>query len=65
MAEVQRLSAEEARRTVQSGPAMLVCAYEDEAKCASMRLEGAISWGELRQMLPSLPKDRDIILYCA
>ena len=65
MAEVQRVSADEARRKVQSGQAMLACAYEDEAKCAAMRLEGAISWRELQPRLGSLPKDREIILYCA
>jgi hypothetical protein len=65
MAEVARISAEEARRKVQSGDALLVCAYEDDAKCASMRLEGAITFDELRRRLPSLPKDRETILYCA
>jgi hypothetical protein len=65
MAEVERISAEEARRKVQSGQAVLVCAYEDEAKCGTMRLDGAITLGELRRTLPSLAKDREIILYCA
>ena len=65
MAEVERISAEEARQNVQSGQAQLVCAYDDEAKCGSMRLEGAITLSELRGMLPSMPKDREIILYCA
>jgi hypothetical protein len=65
MAEVERISAEDARRNVQSGQALLVCAYDDEAKCASMRLEGALSLRQSREMLPSLPKDREIILYCA
>ena len=65
MAQVERISAEEARQNVQSGQALLVCAYDDEAKCGSMRLEGAITLSELRGMLPSLPKDREIILYCA
>ena len=65
MAEIERISAEEARQNVQSGQALLVCAYDDEAKCGSMRLEGAVTQSELRGMLPSLPKDREIILYCA
>ena len=65
MADVERISAEEARRKGQSGQTLLVCAYEDEAKCAAMTLEGAIAWGELQHGLPSLPKDREIILYCA
>lgn len=65
MPEVERISAEEARRKVQNGEAVLVCAYEDEAKCATMRLEGALSLRDFRATLPSLPKDREIIFYCA
>lgn len=65
MAGVERISAEDARRKVQAGGAVLVCAYEEESKCAAMRLEGALSLREFRSMLPSLPKDREIILYCA
>ena len=65
MAEVERIEAEEARGKVQRGDALLVCAYEDEAKCGSMRLEGAMTWGELKRQMASLPEDREIILYCA
>ena len=65
MAEIERVTAEEARRKVQSGEALLVCAYDDEVKCAAMRLEGAITLTELHPSLPSLPRDREIILYCA
>jgi hypothetical protein len=65
MAEVERIGVEDARPKVQSGRALLVCAYDDEAKCGSIRLEGSITMRELRQMLPSLPKEREIIPYCA
>ena len=65
MAEVERISAGDARRNVQSGQAELVCAYDDEAKCASMWLEGALGLRQLRDILPLVPKDREIILYCA
>ncbi len=65
MAEVPRISAEDARQKVQEGQAILVCAYDDEAKCSSMRLEGAVSLAEFRRMQTSLPRDREIILYCA
>jgi hypothetical protein len=65
MAEVERIEAEEARGKVQSGEALLVCAYEDEAKCGSMRLEGAMTWGEFTRKMASLPKDGEVILYCA
>ena len=65
MAEVERITADEARQNVRSGRALLVCAYDDEAKCGSIRLEGAITMSELRRMLPSLPGEQEIILYCA
>jgi hypothetical protein len=65
MAEVPRISAEDARQKVQGGQAVLVCAYDDEAKCSSMKLEGAVSLVEFQRAQASLPKDREIILYCA
>jgi hypothetical protein len=65
MAEVPRVNTLDARRRVQQGQALLVCAYDDDAKCSHMRLEDAITIGELRGRLSSLPKDREIILYCA
>ena len=33
MADVERIGVDEARRHVAAGQAMLVCAYDDEAKC--------------------------------
>jgi hypothetical protein len=65
MAQVERISPEEARPRVQSGQALLVCAYDDDAKCASIRLEGSTTVRELRQRLPSLPRDQESITYCA
>jgi hypothetical protein len=65
MAEVPRISAQDARQKVQGGQAVLVCAYDDEAKCSSMQLEGAVSLAEFQRMQASLPKSREIILYCA
>jgi hypothetical protein len=63
--DVPRISPAEARRRVQHGRALLVCGYEDDAKCRSMALEGAITLNELRQRLASLPKSQDLIFYCA
>jgi hypothetical protein len=65
MAEIQRISAEEARRRRQAGQALLVCAYEDDSKCRAMALEGAITVNELKRRLPSLPKSQELIFYCA
>jgi hypothetical protein len=65
MAEVRRISAREARRRAQSGATLLVCAYDDDAKCRKAHLDGAIAMSELRPRLPSLRKDQGIVLYCA
>ncbi len=65
MAEVERIGVEQARRDVESGRALLVCAYEDEGKCAQMRLEGAMSLADFRVEEPNLAHDREIVFYCA
>jgi len=65
MAEAERIRPDEAHEKVESGEAVLVCAYEDEQKCRSMRLEGSISLKELEERLGSVPKEREIIFYCA
>lgn len=65
MAEIERIDVEDARRkTKAEGGALLVCAYEDEGKCNKIKLEGAISVAGLRE-LAAVPKDREIIFYCA
>ena len=63
--DVPRISPAEARRRVQQGQALLVCGYEDESKCRSMALEGAITLTDLRHRLPSLPRSQELIFYCA
>jgi rhodanese-related sulfurtransferase len=65
MKEPIRVIPEETRRKVESGAALLVCAYDDEEKFRNMRLEGAISLSELESKLPSLSKGQEIIFYCA
>lgn len=63
MAEPDRISPEEAHQKVKAGKALLVCAYEDEAKFRKMQLQGAISLNEFKSRLPSLPKDQEIVFY--
>ena len=65
MTEPIRISVEEARQKVNSGAAILVCAYDDDEKFKNNRLLGAISFDELRAKLPSLSTDQEIIFYCA
>lgn len=63
--DVERIDPEEARRRVQQGRALLVCAYADVEKCSRMALEGAIPLAQLAQRRASLPRDQEIIFYCA
>lgn len=65
MGEAIRISPEEVRRKITSGSALLVCAYEDDEKCRRLHLEGAMFLTEFRSKLPALPKDQEIIFYCA
>jgi len=65
MAEPKLLDPWETFEKLKSGAALLVCAYEDEQKFKALHLEGAISLNELRSRLASLPKDQEIVFYCA
>jgi len=63
MAEPERTTPEEVHQKLKSGKALLVCAYDDEAKFKLMQLQGAISLNEFKSKLPSLAKDQEIIFY--
>jgi hypothetical protein len=63
--EVERVSVEEARREVEAGRALLVCAYEDESKCRQMPLENAIRLNDLQRRIDSVPRNQTLIFYCA
>jgi hypothetical protein len=65
MAEPKRISPGEARRKIQSGEAILVCAYEDEEKCKKMMLEDSMSLKEMESKLSSISREKEIIFYCA
>ncbi len=65
MAEPERITPRETYEKVQAGTALLVCAYDNEEKFKARRLEGAISLSEFKSRLPALPKDQEIIFYCA
>jgi hypothetical protein len=64
MAEVKRVKPEEARQKVQRGEALFACAYDSEELCGGMRLEGAITLGELNSRLAGIAKAQEIIFYC-
>ncbi len=62
----QRISPEEARRHLKADPnALLVCAYDSDEKFRQNRIDGAISLTDFRAREPGLPKDREVIFYCA
>ena len=65
MIDIPRIGVEEARHEVAAGEALLVCAYADAAKCNRIKLEGSIAVLDLEARLASIPKDREVIFYCA
>ena len=62
---VERVSPEEARREVEAGRALLVCAYDDESKCRQLRLENAVTLQDLQRRVDSVPRNQALIFYCA
>lgn len=65
MADIERISVEDAHRKTGANQALLVCAYEDEAKCRAISLEGSISLTDFQTRAASLPKNQEIIFFCA
>ena len=63
MADIQRISVQEAHAKTKANQALLVCAYEDEAKCRMLNLEGSISFASFKSRAQSLPKSQEIIFY--
>ncbi len=63
MADIQRISVQEAHAKTKANQALLVCAYEDEAKCKMLNLEGSISFTSFESRVQSLPKSQEIIFY--
>lgn len=62
--EIPRISVQDAQQNVLSGESLIVCAYDDE-QCKQVRIEGALLLSEFRAQMNSVPKDREIIFYCA
>ena len=65
MPEVPRISVQEAREKVMAGQAILVCAYEQDEKCRQIALEGSIPLSQFQQRAGSLPKEQEVIFFCA
>jgi rhodanese-related sulfurtransferase len=61
-----RISPDEARRHRWADPTvLLVCAYDSDEKCRNNWIDGAITLNDFRAREAGLPKDREIIFYCA
>ena len=65
MNEILRVPPEEIYPRVKSGGSLLVCAYDNDETCGSMRLEGSIFLNNLKSRISQVPKDQEIIFYCA
>lgn len=65
MAEIARVKPTEVYPRVKAGESLLVCAYDSDEAFRSMRLEGAISLKEFRNRVADLPKEQEIVFYCA
>ena len=63
MGDVKRISPQQARTKLKENQALLVCAYEDDAKCKIFNLEGSISFTSFKARAQSLPKSQEIIFY--
>jgi hypothetical protein len=63
MADIQRISVQQAHTKAKSNQALLVCAYEDEAKCRMLNLDGSISFTSFKSRVNSVPKSQEIIFY--
>lgn len=65
MSDVARVSAIEIRAHVQSGDALLVCAYDSDEKFKANHLEGAVSFAEFQTMVSTLAKNKELVFFCA
>jgi hypothetical protein len=62
---IKRVTPEDAHRRLESGEALLVCAYDSDEKFAAFQLAGAIPLSELKAREPDLRREQGLIFYCA
>jgi hypothetical protein len=66
MATILRVPPEKVRERRQGTSApLLVCAYDDEQKCAQLPVPGGLSYRDFESRLGEIPKDREIVFYCS
>jgi hypothetical protein len=61
----KRIDVQQAQRDMNSGNALLVCAYDEPEKSEKYRLTNALTLAELQAQEANLANDREIIFYCA
>jgi hypothetical protein len=64
-ADVERIDVSNARTETAQGRALLVCGYEDDAKCRKGRLEGSIHSPDSHRWRRLCRRTRRSIFYCA
>jgi rhodanese-related sulfurtransferase len=63
---VERIDPQQAYAHLESdADTLLVCAYDSEEKFQQNHLDGAMSLEEFLSQADAIPKDREIIFYCA
>jgi hypothetical protein len=62
---IERIDPERARAHMTSSHALLVCAYDSPEQYRDNHLDGAISLQDLQAMEGQLPRNQEIIFYCA
>lgn len=63
---VERITPQQAHSHMHSNAhAMLVCAYDSEEEFRQNHLEGAMALKQFASRMDNLPKDQEIIFYCA
>ena len=64
-ATAARIDPRDAKPRIDSGAALLVCAYDNPDKFRRNQLQGALSLDQLQGRESSLAKESEIIFYCA
>ena len=60
---IERIGPQAARSAADAGEALIVCAYEKEARCKGEQIQGALTKQALDEKSPEMPKDQQIIFY--
>jgi hypothetical protein len=66
MTEVPRIEPSEVQKKQNSGQKLwFVCGYDDDDRCAQIKIDNGISLSDFTSRVPSLSRDEEIVFYCA